>query len=97
MFPRPSPKVAIFITIIVKFPIVQIVTMVLGFFMIALEYPLPVLKGTVLYRSIVLRVVLLVLLSFVAVLFYQVSHLSLAAFRANMIDNLRERMRLCGL
>ena len=71
--------------------------MVLGFIMIALEYPLPILKGTVFYRSIVLRVVLLVLLSFVAVLFYQVSRLSLAAFRANMIDNLRERMRLCGL
>ncbi|OAX37404.1 hypothetical protein K503DRAFT_719819 [Rhizopogon vinicolor AM-OR11-026] len=68
---QPSPKVAIFITIIVKFPLIQIITMVLGFIIIALEYPLPVLKGTALYRSIALRVVLLIQLSSVAVLFYQ--------------------------
>jgi hypothetical protein len=73
MLARPSPKVAIFITIIVKFPIMQIVTMVLGFVIIALEYPLPVLKGTALHRSLALRVVLLIQLSSVAVLFYQVS------------------------
>lgn len=73
MLARPSPKVAIFITIIVQFPIIQIVTMVLGFLIIALEYPLPVLKGTVMHRSLALRVVLLVQLSSVAVLFYQVS------------------------
>ncbi|OJA11016.1 hypothetical protein AZE42_06443 [Rhizopogon vesiculosus] len=68
---QPSPKVAIFITIIVKFPLIQIITMVLGFIIIALEYPLPVLKGTALHRSIALRVVLLIQLSSVAVLFYQ--------------------------
>jgi len=68
---QPSPKVAVFITIIVKFPIVQIVAMVLGFIMIALEYPLPILKGTAVHRSIILRVVLLMLLSFASVLFYQ--------------------------
>ena len=81
---QPSPKAAIFITIIVKFPIVQIVTIVLGFFMIALEYPLPVLKGTVLHRSTILRVVLLVLLSFVAVLFYQGTNAALWSLVAAM-------------
>lgn len=55
--------------------------MVLGFIMIALEYPLPILKGTAVHRSIILRVVLLMLLSFASVLFYQVSFLSSSASR----------------
>lgn len=46
--------------------------MALGFFMVALEYPLPLFKGLPVYRSIPLRIVLLVLQSFFAVLFYQV-------------------------
>lgn len=69
---RPSPNVYMFITVIVKFPFVQIITMVLGFIMIALDYPLPVLKGSSIQRSLPLRVVLLILQSFFAVLFYQV-------------------------
>ena len=44
-------------------------------FTIALEYPLPFLKGTMIYRSIPLRVVWLLWQAFLAVLFYQV-HLS---------------------
>jgi ATP adenylyltransferase len=47
--------------------------MVLGFMMIALEYPLPVFNGSALHRSLPLRVVLLIFQSFLAVLFYQVS------------------------
>jgi len=94
---QPSPKVAIFITIIVKFPIIQIVTMVMGFFMIALEYPLPVLKGTALHRSLALRVVLLIQLSSAAVLFYQGTNAALwsliaamSYFRALMLGERKE-------
>jgi hypothetical protein len=41
--------------------------------MIALEFPLPQLKGTFIHRSIVSRVVLLVMQAFSAIMFYQVS------------------------
>ncbi|KAG0698136.1 hypothetical protein DFH29DRAFT_113523 [Suillus ampliporus] len=68
---QPSPKVAVFITVIVKFPILQIVTMVLGSIMIALEYPVPALKRTAFHRSFSLRVVLLTMQASIAVLFYQ--------------------------
>ncbi|KAF9241581.1 hypothetical protein BU15DRAFT_87164 [Melanogaster broomeanus] len=70
---QPSPKVQIFITLIVKFPVVQSVAMLLGFMMIALEYPLPMLKGSAVHRSLPLRVVLLTFQSFLTVLFYQVA------------------------
>jgi hypothetical protein len=62
---------AIFVTIIVKFPIIQIVTMLTAFFMIALEFPLPKLKGTAIHRSIVLRIVLLIMQAVLAIMFYQ--------------------------
>jgi len=68
---QPSPKVHIFIMLIVKIPVVQILTMVSGFLLISLEYPLPMFKGTILHRSIPLRIVLLTIQSFLAVLFYQ--------------------------
>jgi len=68
---QPSPKSAIFITLIVKFPIIQILTIFTASFMVALEYPLPQLKGTVLHRSIVVRIVLLIMQASMAILFYQ--------------------------
>jgi hypothetical protein len=74
---QPSPKVQIFITLIVKFPVVQSVTILLAFMMIALEYPLPILKGSAIHRSLLLRVVLLTFQSFLAVLFYQGTNASL--------------------
>ncbi|KAG1746300.1 ATP adenylyltransferase-domain-containing protein [Suillus occidentalis] len=76
---QPSPKVAIFITVIVKFPIVQIVTMVLGFLIVALEYPIPILKGTAIHRSIALRVVLLIIQAAGTVLFYQFTVMNTSA------------------
>ncbi|KAG1731504.1 ATP adenylyltransferase-domain-containing protein [Suillus paluster] len=70
---QPSPKAAIFITVIVRFPILQIITMILGFIMVALEYPVPILKGTALHRSFGLRVVLLTMQASVTVFFYQLT------------------------
>ena len=69
---RPSPKVAIFVALIVKVPAVQILTMVLGFFMLAIEYPLPYLRHLAIQRSLVLRVVVLILQASSAILLYQV-------------------------
>jgi len=68
---QPADNVQIFITIIVDFPIVQSVAMVLGLFMIALEFPLPALKGTAIHRSIVFRIVMLLLQTFISLLYYQ--------------------------
>ncbi|KAG8213927.1 hypothetical protein J3R82DRAFT_10673 [Butyriboletus roseoflavus] len=81
---QPSPKVYMFITVIVKFPFVQIITMVLGFIMIALDYPLPILKGSSIRRSMPLRVVLLILQSFFAVLFYQGTNVCLYSLIATV-------------
>jgi len=68
---QPSASASIFVTLIVKAPVIQILTMIVALSMIALEYPLPLLKGTSLQRSIAIRVVMLIFQAFLAVLFYQ--------------------------
>jgi len=68
---QASPNAAIFITLIVKAPIIQIFTMLSGLFLIALEFPLPALKGFAIHRSLVLRIVALLLQAFLAILYYQ--------------------------
>ncbi|KLO14614.1 hypothetical protein SCHPADRAFT_939410 [Schizopora paradoxa] len=62
---------AFFIDIIVKFPVIQIIVFLHAFFLLALEWPLPVLKKLPIHRSLALRVVLLILQSFLSILFYQ--------------------------
>ncbi|KAF7428280.1 hypothetical protein PC9H_007501 [Pleurotus ostreatus] len=62
---------AIFVTLIIKTPIIPILSLILGHFMLALEFPLPQLKGLAIHRSIALRVVLLLFQTFLTVLFYQ--------------------------
>jgi len=93
---QPSPKFALFINVIVKYPIVQIGTMALGFTIIALEYPIPILKGTAIFRSIALRVVLLIMQAAGTVLFYQGTNAALWSLIAAMFYiralTLRERM-----
>lgn len=69
---RAPNSSAIFVTLIVKTPIIPILSMLLGHLMLALEFPLPQLKGLAIHRSIVLRVVLLLFQTFLTVLFYQV-------------------------
>lgn len=68
---QPSPNAAVFITLIVKAPIIQIISMALAFFMLALEFPLPQLKSLSIHRSIILRIVLLLFQTFFSILFYQ--------------------------
>jgi len=68
---QPAPGVAVFITLIVKAPIIQILVMILGLTMIALEFSLPQVKGLAIYRSFVVRIVLLFFQAFLCILFYQ--------------------------
>jgi hypothetical protein len=52
--------------------------MMFAFFMVALEFPMPQLKQTMIHRSIVLRIVMLVLQAFMAILFYQVRKMTIS-------------------
>jgi hypothetical protein len=52
--------------------VIQIFSILIGLFIVALEYPAPFMKGTGLYRSLVARVVLLLFQTFFAIIFYQV-------------------------
>ena len=52
-------------------PILQIVNLIMGIFMFALEWPLPLLAGSGAHRSLEVRLVLLPLTALAAVLIYQ--------------------------
>ena len=64
--------------IIVKAPLIPIFAMILGMMILALEVPLPIIKDFVLYRSFVVRVVLLFFQVVLNILYYQVSLCSVA-------------------
>jgi len=68
---QAPPSSAVFVTVIVKAPVIQSISIVLGLMMIALEYPAPFMKGTMIHRSIVLRIPLLLTQALLAILFYQ--------------------------
>jgi len=68
---QPSPKVAIFVAIIVDFPIIQILTMIIAAFILCIELPLHFIKTLSLYRSLILRIVLLIFQACLVLLFYQ--------------------------
>lgn len=70
---RPAASDKIFIDIIVKAPVIQIISIFIAFFLLALELGLPPLKTTALYRSWIVRIVILVMQAFFTILFYQVS------------------------
>jgi hypothetical protein len=75
-FDRPSPNVAVFIAIIVDVPAIQILTMLLAAINLCIELPLPLIKTLSLYRSLSLRVILLVFQASSSILFYQVRSLA---------------------
>jgi len=68
---QPSEKVEVIVTLIVKVPLVQILAILCGLFLLAIELPLPSFKGAAVQRSLVVRVVLLLFQAFLAALFYQ--------------------------
>ncbi|KAL7281425.1 hypothetical protein ACG7TL_004738 [Trametes sanguinea] len=69
---QPANSDALFVDIIVKAPVIQILSMLLGFVYLALDYPAPFLKNTAIHRSFPIRIVLLLLQTFFAILYYQV-------------------------
>ncbi|KAI1785765.1 hypothetical protein LXA43DRAFT_103219 [Ganoderma leucocontextum] len=79
---QPAASDSIFISIIVKAPIVQILSMVLAFAYIALDYPAPFLKNTAVHRSFPLRIVLLFMLTFLSILYYQGTNAAIYSFIA---------------
>jgi hypothetical protein len=68
---QPSRQAAPFIAIIVKVPVVQMFAMALGLFILCVELPLPMIKKFSFYRSIVVRIVLLLFQFSLTILFYQ--------------------------
>ncbi len=71
--------------------------MILGMMILALEVPLPIIKDFVLYRSFVVRVVLLLFQVVLNILYYQVSLCSVAMSPCQAHNVSREQMRLFGL
>ncbi|KAJ7130854.1 ATP adenylyltransferase-domain-containing protein [Mycena crocata] len=68
---QPSPSAAIFVTLIVKAPVIPIINAVVALFLLAVENPLPLVKSMSIHRSLIFRVVLLVFQTFFSSLFYQ--------------------------
>lgn len=66
----PSPQDAVFINVIVKAPVIQILAMIFGVTHLVIEL-VPLVQKTAIYRSLPLKVVTLLLQTFFAVLFYQ--------------------------
>ncbi|KAI5123680.1 hypothetical protein M0805_001708 [Coniferiporia weirii] len=81
---QASKSAAFFVAIIIKAPVLQIISMILGATLLALEWPLPIVKKLSIYRSIVLRPVLLLMLAFITILFYQGTNVALYSFVAAM-------------
>ncbi|KZT72235.1 hypothetical protein DAEQUDRAFT_755402 [Daedalea quercina L-15889] len=68
---QPSPGNAFFVDIIVKAPVVQLISIFMAMGMVALEFPAPFLKGTAIQRNFTVKIVLLIMQAFFALLFYQ--------------------------
>lgn len=69
---RAPPSAAIFVDLIIKAPVIPIISMILGMVILAIELPLPALKKLSIHRTLVPRVVLLLFQVFFNILYYQV-------------------------
>lgn len=68
---QPAKQDAFFIAIMVKAPVIQIISIFLGLVVLAFEYPAPFMRGTAAHRSLVTRAILLTFQIFFAIMFYQ--------------------------
>jgi hypothetical protein len=68
---QPAPSAAIFITLIVKAPIIPIINAIVALSILSVEFPLAPLKSLSIRRSMIFKVVLLVFQAFFSVLYYQ--------------------------
>ena len=69
---RAPKSAALFVSIVIKAPICQVLVMLSGAALLALEWPLPALKQLSIHRAMILRPVMLLFQAFFAILFYQV-------------------------
>jgi len=60
-----------FVSLIVNVPVFQIINIINGLFTIMLDYPVPFLQTTSIYRSLVFRIAFYVYCSFFALMVYQ--------------------------
>lgn len=67
----PGPNSALFISLIVKVPLIQVLNIINGVLTFALEWPLPMIEGTSIHRSFALRIVFYIWCGFLAMLPYQ--------------------------
>ncbi|EIW63627.1 uncharacterized protein TRAVEDRAFT_161996 [Trametes versicolor FP-101664 SS1] len=79
---QPAASDSIFVSIIVKAPVIQILSMLVGFVYLMLDYPAPFLKNTAIHRSFPIRIVVLLLQTFFAILYYQGTNGALYSFIA---------------
>jgi hypothetical protein len=70
----------VFVTLIIKNPIIQIFAMLLGLGILAIEFPIKPLKQSSLHRSFPLKIVLLMFQAFLTILYYQVCFSTLFLF-----------------
>lgn len=66
-------------------PILQIVCIIFGLFVLAMEYPLPLLKGTSIHNNFIFRIVLYILIAAETILVYQATNGALYLLIAAMI------------
>lgn len=77
-----AKSAAPFIAIIVTVPVLQILMIIMGVVTTLLEWPVPMMTKLPIYRSLVFRIVWLLLLAFISVLVYQGTNVALYALTA---------------
>jgi len=79
---QAPPASAVFITLIVKTPVIQSFAMVLGLLILAIEFPIPPVKPLAIHRSFALKIVLLLFQTFLCILYYQGTNAAVYSFIA---------------
>ncbi|WVQ84449.1 hypothetical protein IAT38_006601 [Cryptococcus sp. DSM 104549] len=67
----PGANTAPLVKLVVDIPLLQSFTLVLSLMALALEMPLPFIKGTAIHRSLILRVVMYFITGFIGIMIYQ--------------------------
>lgn len=68
---QPNPRISIFITLIVRVPVIQTLTIAFGLAIIALEWPLVSVKWIPFHRVVAVKMLLLVIQAALSALLYQ--------------------------
>ncbi|KAI6134524.1 ATP adenylyltransferase-domain-containing protein [Pisolithus croceorrhizus] len=68
---QPNPRISVFITLIVRVPVIQTMTITFGLVIIALEWPLVTVDRIPFHRLIPIKILLLILQAAIAALLYQ--------------------------